>query len=55
MVFRNEVDITGDSTLKAEEELVTGHRTLLQDIQSWNPWFSSVEGNPFPEAANEVE
>ena len=51
-----EVDVTGNSTLKPEEEeFVTGYRTLLDEMKSLNPEFSSLEGNPHSELVNEED
>ncbi|XP_067017883.1 uncharacterized protein [Acropora muricata] len=50
---RLEVDVTGDVTPNAEEELQPGHLTLTGNMKTLNPWFSSVEGNPIPQVVNE--
>lgn len=52
---RLEVDVTGDVTPNAEEELQPGHLTLTGNMKTLNPWFSSVEGNPIPQVVNEDE
>ena len=55
-MFSIEVDITGTSTLRPEdEEMVTGHQTLLEAMQSWNPLFSLLEGNPHSEVVHAEE
>ena len=52
---RLEVDVTGDVTPNAEEDLQPGHLTLTGNMKTLNPWFSSVEGNPIPQVVNEDE
>ena len=54
-VFSTEDDVTGSSTLKPREELVTCHQTLLEQIKSWNPCFSTLEGNPHSEVVSDEE
>lgn len=54
--FSIEVDITGTSTLKPEEENATvENKTLIEQLASWNPCFSSLEGNPHSQVVNEDE
>lgn len=54
--FSSEVDVTGTSTLRAkDQEEPTGHQTLLDKMATWNPCFSSLEGNPHSEVINEEE
>ena len=50
LVFRIEVD-------ELENDQLTGHRTLLDELSNWNPLFSSLEGNLHSEAEtmSEVE
>ena len=55
-MFSSQVDVTGTSTLRLEDqEEPTGHQTLLDKMMAWNPTFSSMEGNPYSEVVNEEE
>ena len=55
-MFSSEVDITVTSTLRSQDqEEPTGHQTLLDKMMTWNPGFSSMEGNLHSEAVNEEE
>ena len=54
--FSIEVDITGTSSLKPGEEIATeGNKTLIEQLASWNPCFSTLEGNPHSQVVNEGE
>lgn len=55
-MLSSEVDVTGTSTLRPEDqEEPTGHQTLLDKMMTWNPCFSSLEGNPHSELVNVKE
>ena len=55
-MFSTDVDVTGNSTLKPDEEPAKEvNQTLLEKLSSWNPCFSSLEGNPHSEVVNEEE
>jgi len=55
-IFSSEVDVTGTSMLTPEDqEEPTGHQTLLDKMMTWNPGFSSMEGNLHSEVVNEEE
>lgn len=54
-VFSIEVDVAGSSTPKPGEELATCHQTLLEQVQSWNPCFSTLEGKPHSEVVSDEE
>ena len=55
-MFSNDVDITGNSTLKPDEEPAKEvDQTLLEKLSSCNPCFSSLEGNPHSKVVQEEE
>ena len=55
-MFSSDVDVTGTLTLRAQDqEEPTGHQTLLDKMTTWNPHFSSLEGNPHSEVVDDQE
>ncbi|XP_020624540.1 uncharacterized protein LOC110062005 [Orbicella faveolata] len=54
VLFSSAADNTSVSKSQDQEE-PTGHQTLLDKMMTWNPGFSSMEGNLHSEAVNEEE
>ena len=55
-MFSTDVDVTGNSTLEPDKEPAKEvDQSLLEKVSSWNPCFSSLEGNPHYEVVNQQE
>ena len=55
-MFSIDVDVTGNSTVQPDEGPAKEvNQTILEKLSSWNPCFSSLEGNPHSEVVNEEE